>query len=76
MTYCDSIPEALQHSGLASVPKRQLAKEEISEAMVEAKKRGLPDGWTVRYANLSLILCLEDRSLFFFSNMSIHTYIT
>jgi hypothetical protein len=62
ITCCDSIPEALQHSGLARVPKRQLVKEEIAEAMIEAKKRGLPDGWTVRYANSSLILCFEDRS--------------
>lgn len=52
VTTCDSIPEALQHSGISGTKKRQLSKEEIEEAMEEAKKRGLPSGWTVRYVQI------------------------
>ena len=41
-TCCDSIPEALEIAGITAVPKRQLSKQEIEEAMKEAKARGLP----------------------------------
>eukprot|EP00980_Cylindrotheca_fusiformis_P021885 scaffold8732_cov87-Cylindrotheca_fusiformis.AAC.5 len=48
-TCCDSVPEALHHSGVINVEKRHLSKEEIAEAMEDAKERGLPHGWTVSW---------------------------